>query len=156
MFFITGKIYPIKAEGSSQNNIKNYPLRAWLGKPGDVKKWFHSENEDNPWLKLQLNRATMITSVTVRNRKDCCPERLRNLEVRAGMRNDLTNPIVGTFKGPGEEGKRYVIRSRLAILAEFITFQLNMEKAILTINGIKLNEEPILEGVVLHHSFSCY
>ena len=37
--------------------------------------FFHSVKEDNPWLKVQLNKPTVVYSVTVGNRKDCCGDR---------------------------------------------------------------------------------
>ena len=105
--------------------------------------FFRSENERNPWIRLQLNKRIIITSVTVHNPKTKTSNRLRNLEVRAGLRNDLTNQIIGIFFGPGKRGYAYVIRSPSHILAEFISFQSKINKTSLQIEGIVLNEEPI-------------
>ena len=59
------------------------PYKAWHGSagyqgPGD---YFHSQEEDYPWLIIKLNRRTVIHSVGVGNRKDCCGDRLRMLQV---------------------------------------------------------------------------
>ena len=105
---------------------------------------FHSEEEDNPWLRVRLNKPFKITSVTVGNRKSCCGSKLQNLEIRAGMKNDLTNEIVGTFEGPGATGAQYVIQLTKEVVAEYLTFQLKKENAVLQIQGIRLNEKPIL------------
>ena len=59
------------------------------------------------------------------------------------MKNDLTNEVVGTFKGPGETGAKYVIQLSKEVIAEYLTFQTKKNNAELQINGIKLNEKPI-------------
>ena len=104
---------------------------------------FHSSDEDNPWLRIQLNRKETITSVTIRNRLDCCGERLENLEVRAGTNNDNANEIVGRFAGPGATGAKHVVRFTKSVVADFLTFQIKKDHAVLQINGIYLNEMPV-------------
>ena len=106
--------------------------------------FFHSEVEDNPWLRIQLNRKETITSVTIRNRLDCCGERLENLEVRAGTNNDNANEIVGRFAGPGATGAKHVVRFTKSVVADFLTFQIKKDDAVLQINGIYLNDIPEL------------
>ena len=102
---------------------------------------FHSEGEDNPWLRIKLNRKVIISSVTIRNRLDCCGERLVNLEVRAGTKYDLTNEVVGTFAGPGATGQKHLIQFSKWVFADVLTFQLKKKNEALQINGIYLNEE---------------
>ena len=82
--------------------------------------------------------------MTIRNRIDGFGDRLENLEIRAGAKNDLTNEIVGRFKGPGVTGQKHVIQFTKSVVAEFLTFQLKKKAAVLQINGIYLNEKPIL------------
>ena len=113
---------------------------------------FHSLDEDNPWLRIKLNRKETITSVTIRNRIDCCGERLANLEIRAGTKNDLTNEVVGTFAGPGVTGQKHTIQFTKWVFADVLTFQLKKENVALQINGIYLNEELKKIG---KNSFSC-
>ena len=76
------------------------------------------------------------------NRKDCCGEWLKNLQVRAGMKNDLTNPLVGTFDGPGKTGGAHEIKFQSSIVARFLTFQSKKKSAVLMVNGIELIKEP--------------
>ena len=145
IFKIIGQIYAMNAWSSSRHSDQYRPLLAWKGDPSTGVGFFHSKTEDNPWLRIQLNRPTTITSVTISNRKDCCGERLQNLEVRAGMKNDLTNDVMGSFKGPGTTGGVHVVRFTKPILAEFMTFQLVKKSATLQINGIRLNQQPAQE-----------
>ena len=57
------------------------------------------------------------------------------------MKNDWTNEVVGTYKGPGVTGEEFVIQLTKEVVAEYLTFQLKM-KTWLQIEGIKLNEIP--------------
>ncbi|XP_028281488.1 uncharacterized protein LOC114448621 isoform X2 [Parambassis ranga] len=81
----------------------------------------HTSREDNPWWSVDLLNTYKITSVTVTNRKDCCPERLNGAEIRIGNSlsdNGNANPrcavitsipagATQTFECNGMEG-RYV------------------------------------------------
>ena len=72
------------------------------------------------------------------------------MQIRAGMANDLTNEIVGRFKGPGTTGAHHVIRFTKKVQAQFITFQIMEDKSVLQINGINLNERPIIGKILFH------
>ena len=106
--------------------------------------YFYSQQEDKPWLGIQLNRKAYITGVTIKNRPDCCGDRLANLEVRAGTKNDLTNEVVGIFKGPGVTAAYHKIQFTKPVMADILTFQLLGNNAILQINGMYLNEGPAI------------
>ena len=66
------------------------------------------------------------------------------MEVRAGTKNDNTNEIVGTFKGPGVTGAKHVVQLTKPVFADFLTFQLKKKGGILQISGIYLNEMSTL------------
>ena len=59
------------------------------------------------------------------------------MEVRAGMKNDLTNPVVAFFRGPGVTGGVVVMPLSTHARASVITFQAKM-RGQLQVNGIKL------------------
>ena len=142
--FILGS-YAIHAWGSSilNGNAGNWgPMNAWKGSSKTSTKFFHSNMQVNPWVRFQLNKVTVITSVTIVNRWDCCGNRLRNIQVRAGMANNINNPVVGTFKGPGKSKGVYVIRLTKAVRARYIVI-LMKGKGYLQVNGIRLNEKPV-------------
>ncbi len=133
--------WAINAWSSSVLSNSYTPMNGWATtiKSGVL---FISKKEENPWVRFQLNRDTVITSITVVNRKDCCGQRLMNLEIRAGMENNTNNQVVGFFKGPGETNKEYTIRLAKEVNAGYISIQMKATE-ILQINGLKLNLEPI-------------
>ena len=87
--------------------------------------------------RINSNQHTSSTSVTIVNRKDGYGERLKELEVRGGMNNDLTNPVIGQFKGPGTTGGVHSIPFKVPTLLRFISFQMKTQDY-LQINGIGL------------------
>lgn len=124
--------------------------------------FFHSELENHPWLEVQLPSPVLISSVTIINRQNGCWERLRNAEVRAGMKpvpEDFTayerghkankelqvNSRCGHFAGPADRfiPEGHVIVFDQPTLAQYITLQI-LEIEYLQINGIKINGGDLL------------
>ncbi len=56
----------------------------------------HSAEMTNPWWRVDLLESYIITSITITNRGDCCPERLNVLQIHIGnslQDNGLKNPL---------------------------------------------------------------
>ena len=74
--------------------------------------YFHSAVEPYPWLMIRLNKGIILSGITIHNRHDCCGDRLKAIEIRAGeelIDEDHSGPIeentkCGQFDGPGETG----------------------------------------------------
>uniref|UniRef100_A0A8C7VJ08 Fucolectin tachylectin-4 pentraxin-1 domain-containing protein n=1 Tax=Oncorhynchus mykiss TaxID=8022 RepID=A0A8C7VJ08_ONCMY len=55
----------------------------------------HTEQETNPWRRVDLLDVYRVTAVTITNRGDCCPERLDGAEICIGNsleNNGINNP----------------------------------------------------------------
>ncbi|XP_071234236.1 uncharacterized protein [Salvelinus alpinus] len=55
----------------------------------------HTEQETNPWWRVDLLDVYRVTAVTITNRGDCCSERLDGAEIRIGNsldENGINNP----------------------------------------------------------------
>ena len=113
------------------------PQLAWRGGSFNSVGFFHSQNERNPWLKIKLNRAVVISFVTITNRYDGDGSRLSNIEIRGGMKNDLANPVIGNFQGPGQRGLVYQIQVTPTKVL-YLSFQRKVNYGVLQINGIKV------------------
>ncbi len=46
--------------------------------------FFHTVEEENPWVQIDLAEKTRFSAVTVKNRMDCCQERAQPLIVEVG------------------------------------------------------------------------
>ncbi|XP_078542753.1 uncharacterized protein LOC144828451 [Lissotriton helveticus] len=76
----------------------SYPLNSDRN-GNDLKKYCSATNGDmNPWWKVDLGQSQPIgTVVVVHAAADCCPERLRDAEVRVGDNENNDNPVCGTI-----------------------------------------------------------
>ncbi len=154
-----------EAEFDFQARCSSYwgPRFAINGEIADSSMYFfHSESENHPWLEVKLPSPILIVSVTIVNRQNCCRERLRNLEVRAGMepvpegftvydRGEDANKKLevnnrcGHFAGPAY---RFILEGHVILfdkptLAQYITLQI-LGIGYLQINGIKINGSDLL------------
>ena len=124
--------------------------------------YFHSKLEMHPWLEVKFPFPVLISTVTIINRKDSCWDRLRNVEVRAGMtpvpegftahdrglqsnKKLEVNTRCGYFEGParGFVSEGYTIVFDRPIQAQYITLQI-LEEQFLQINGLKINGGDLL------------
>ncbi|XP_010567630.1 PREDICTED: alanine aminotransferase 1 [Haliaeetus leucocephalus] len=66
----------------------------------------HTRREREPWWSVDLGGRRAVAAVVVKNRQDCCWERLRGAQVHVGdapARRSRDNPVCGTITdaGPG-------------------------------------------------------
>uniref|UniRef100_A0A673I7T9 Fucolectin tachylectin-4 pentraxin-1 domain-containing protein n=1 Tax=Sinocyclocheilus rhinocerous TaxID=307959 RepID=A0A673I7T9_9TELE len=60
--------------------------------PGFRKSWSScssTNNQTNPWWRVDLSSVYRVNRVVITNRLDCCPERINGAEIRIG--NSLEN-----------------------------------------------------------------
>ncbi|XP_034001797.1 fucolectin-4-like [Trematomus bernacchii] len=60
----------------------------------------HTDEESNPWWRVDLLEPYVVTSIIISNRGDCCQQRLRGAQVHIGNsldNNGATNPVAGTI-----------------------------------------------------------
>lgn len=56
----------------------------------------HTTEQTSPWWRVDLLEPYIVTSITVTNRGDCCPERLDGAEIHVGnslLNNGAANPV---------------------------------------------------------------
>jgi hypothetical protein len=140
----TGSFATARSSSTYDNNLKKYgPLQSING-----ASFFHSNQENYPWLELKLWEPTEVSDVTIINRKDCCGERLKDAVIRTGMskvpdgtKNQLltTNEVCGTYAGPAATGETVKIVCTQPKKAKYITIQLKKNNAILQVKGVGIN-----------------
>ncbi|XP_031723215.1 uncharacterized protein LOC116394327 [Anarrhichthys ocellatus] len=67
----------------------------------------HTDQETNPWWRVDLLESYIVTSVIISNRVDCCENRLNGAKIHIGNsleNNGAANPVAGkiTRTDPGE------------------------------------------------------
>nr|XP_008100962.1 PREDICTED: fucolectin-1-like [Anolis carolinensis] len=61
----------------------------------------HTNADPEPWWYVDLEEEHTVSAIVVRNRQDCCPERLRDAQVRVGNyigANSKKNHLCGTIQ----------------------------------------------------------
>jgi hypothetical protein len=66
----------------------SFGLTGRTNEPALFDLFYHTLEEDNPWVKIDLERVERVGKVTVRNRVDCCGERAIPLVIEASVDGD--------------------------------------------------------------------
>ena len=155
-------VFQFRCSSVYNNPTEFGPQMAANGKiSNNANSFYHSANEMHPWLEVKLPSSILISSLTIINRQDACWERLKNLQIRAGMEAvpegftartkgrdgdktlDVNSPC-GYFAGPGQRSAEGpVIMFDQPVLAQYITLQI-LEFGFLQINGLKINGGTLL------------
>ena len=86
-----------------------------------------------PWIALQFSKPVFVQKVVLYNRKDCCGDRARNVQVRVSSAlptnaNTMTTDgqLLGSFPGPGTEGQIIDVSSKDTLMGEFVIVQMDL------------------------------
>ncbi|XP_047455193.1 fucolectin-5 [Mugil cephalus] len=100
----------------------------------------HTEEEMDPWWRVDLLESYVITSITVTNRGDCCEDRLNGLEIHIGNslnNNGLENPKVGTISHVGA-GKSSTVNFTDHVVGRYVALTLPGSRRILTLCEVEV------------------
>ena len=128
------------------------PHRAIDGKIDCGNKFFHSVEEDNPWLQWHLPFTIRVESVSIATRAQPKTLLLHEVAVRAGVTMLDTsfkgvieiNTLCGNYIGPGQPNEIYVIQCNSPIVAAFVTVQTVVDQSTLEINELWINRGKLL------------
>lgn len=84
----------------------------------------HTKLEISPWWRVDLAWSYAIKRVVIKNRGDCCGERLHHLVITVSDEKDGTEETCGTFVGPGFRGVVYTITCDRPILGRYVKIQI--------------------------------
>ena len=84
-----------------------------------------------PWFQVQLKEESFVYRVKIYNRKRCCGNRLRNVEIRVGLsalheyrQERITiNTVCFVYGGPGTDGSIVDMTCAQPIYGKYITIQ---------------------------------
>lgn len=77
----------------------------------------HTDEQRDPWWRVDLLESYVITSITVTNRGDCCEDRLNGLEIHIG--NSLNDDGLGNPKCVNMRDKKFHL-TKLTFLLKFV------------------------------------
>ncbi|KAE8599806.1 hypothetical protein XENTR_v10017335 [Xenopus tropicalis] len=90
-----------KAQQSSVNGYQHGAEKAIDGIKGTnmgKNPCTHTQEDYQPWWRLDLQKRYKVEAVVIVNRRDCCSERLQGAEIRVGDSADNNNPVCGTVR----------------------------------------------------------
>ncbi|KAL4237408.1 hypothetical protein ACF0H5_002125 [Mactra antiquata] len=97
----------------------------------------HTHLQKNPWWKVDLDGQFFIKKIVIKNRQDCCGERLNNLVVTVSQTNDGDEVKCGEFKGPGKTCSTETIHCEPDVIGRFVKIQIN-GKGVLTLCEVEI------------------
>ncbi|MBG43242.1 MAG: hypothetical protein CL530_04670 [Aequorivita sp.] len=102
----------------------------------------HTQGEDSPWWEVNLLAKYKISSITIYNRTDCCPERLKNFTIRVS-----DQPFSGNYGGEvfGQEAQWFQGNKTFSgnMIGQYIRIHLNGRDA-LSLAEVVVRGEPVL------------
>ena len=76
----------------------------------------HTEEEPTPWIAIDFGTTVTVQRVEIFNRRHCCGERTRNVDVRisdevptSGNQMFSGGTLLGHFAGPATDGQHIII-----------------------------------------------
>uniref|UniRef100_A0A8C1M491 Si:ch211-215k15.4 n=1 Tax=Cyprinus carpio TaxID=7962 RepID=A0A8C1M491_CYPCA len=97
--------------------------------------------QDDPWWRLDLLDKYVVTSITITNRKDCCPERLDGAEIHIG--NSLLNNGNNQCDGGG---RSLTFKWNKGIPGRYITVVIPGSNRLLTLCEVEVYGYPAPDG----------
>ena len=111
---------------------RRYPITNMIDK--DLDSFYLSSTiaTPYPWIEIELMIKTLVEHLKITNRKDCCGERLSNVEIRVGnkamssrSRRSIVyeNELCARYSGPAKDGETVWVSCRRPISGKYITIQ---------------------------------
>uniref|UniRef100_A0A3Q4H7B4 Fucolectin tachylectin-4 pentraxin-1 domain-containing protein n=1 Tax=Neolamprologus brichardi TaxID=32507 RepID=A0A3Q4H7B4_NEOBR len=117
----------------------------------------HTDQQTDPWWRVDLLESYIITSLTITNRGDCCHEKLNGLEIYIGnsLNNDgLINPKVGQISEVGA-GKSYTVNFAGRVEGRYVTLTLPGSERVLALCEVEVYGYHAPTGENVNYYMSC-
>ena len=105
----------------------------------------HTLEEKAPWLALHFPSSVKVKRVEIKNRVDCCGDRMRNVEVRVTDSLPTTGDamftggeLLGTFTGPASDGQLVEVEGETAIMGQFVLVQMDNGRDVLNLAEVRV------------------
>ena len=82
----------------------------------------HTKKDLTPWISIDYGTIVIVERVEIFNRRDCCGDRTRNVDVRisdelptSGDQMFSGGTLLGRFAGPGINGQHIIISGQIQL-----------------------------------------
>ncbi|KAK9514331.1 hypothetical protein VZT92_027806 [Zoarces viviparus] len=99
----------------------------------------HTDQETNPWWRVDLLESYIVTSVTITNRGDCCKNRLNGAKIHIGNsleNNGAANPLAGKLRT--DPGKSVTLTFTERVQGRYVTVVVPGSQKILTLCEVEV------------------
>lgn len=100
----------------------------------------HTDEQTDPWWRVDLLDSYIVTSITITNRGDCCEHRINGLQIHIGNsldENGTANPMVGTISEMAA-GESFTQTFTDRVEGRYVTLILPGSKKILTLCEVEV------------------
>uniref|UniRef100_A0A3Q1KGE1 F5/8 type C domain-containing protein n=1 Tax=Anabas testudineus TaxID=64144 RepID=A0A3Q1KGE1_ANATE len=108
----------------------------------------HTQNDMSPWWRVDLLKTYNINTVTITNRKDCCPERINGAEIRVGnsLKDDgNSNPVCAEILSiPAGTSKTYDCKG---MEGRYVNIVISRQKEYLTLCEVEITGQPSVTNI---------
>ncbi|KAL7840433.1 hypothetical protein AOLI_G00257560 [Acnodon oligacanthus] len=107
-----------------------------------------TEWQKNPWWRLDLLDEYTVTSITITNRADCCPERINGAEVHIGnslLDNGNSNPWAGVISSI-PTGNSITFKFQKGISGRYVNVVIPAANRLLTLCEVEVYGYPTPSG----------
>ncbi|KAK3084882.1 hypothetical protein FSP39_020768 [Pinctada imbricata] len=95
--------------------------------------------DTHPYWLVDLGRKHLIRRVEMKNRGECCPERLHDVKVTVAGHDKKFDVSCGIFKGPGIASQTVVVKCPRGIRGRYVKLQIiKGTRNILTLCEVKV------------------
>ncbi|KAI4875408.1 hypothetical protein NFI96_009873, partial [Prochilodus magdalenae] len=103
-----------------------------------------TKSQQNPWWRVDLLDEYTVTSITITNRGDCCPERINGAEIHIGnslLNNGNSNPRAGEITSI-PAGRSITLKFEKGISGRYVNVVLPGDKRVLTLCEVEVYGYP--------------
>ncbi|KAI4905839.1 hypothetical protein NFI96_030210, partial [Prochilodus magdalenae] len=104
--------------------------------------------QQNPWWRVDLLDEYTVTSITITNRGDCCPERINGAEIHIGnslLNNGNSNPRAGEITSI-PAGRSITLKFKKGISGRYVNVVLPGDYRLLTLCEVEVYGYPTPHG----------
>merc|ERR1719239_1009383 len=104
----------------------------------------HSNGEPAPWVAIDYGTRVTVQRVEIFNRKNCCGDRTRNVEVRvsdqlptSGQQMFTGGGLLARFEGPAQNGQKISVTGEQPLTGRYVLVQMNNGEDGLNLKEVK-------------------
>ncbi|VDH95422.1 Hypothetical predicted protein [Mytilus galloprovincialis] len=118
-----------KRSYQSSTYIHGHPSSSHLAVNGNIHTMIHTTTENSPYWEVDLGRIYRIKRVEIYNRRDCCGDRLHDLDITVGPSHNRMS-LCTHYTGPGINGAHLIFDCHRTESGRYVNLRIKEGEAI--------------------------